>query len=118
LKKKIIMDATRESSLGDRIEGKREIVRQALDDIALEVGNRLREARLDVPVFLTIPRSGYAIVTMATPLDPLEDVWASVTAIVRQVVSDRLDGIILQSHETPCAMAGATLMSAADLTGD
>jgi hypothetical protein len=117
LRKKIIMDTTNESSADDRIEGKREIIRQALDDIAQEVGKRLREACLDVPVFLTIPSSGNAIVTMATPLDPQEEVWASVTAIVRRVVSDRLDGMLLQSHAAPCAMAG-TAMSAADLTGD
>jgi len=102
LKEKIMNTINQQdSSAHDRVDSKRQIIRETLNDVAQEVGNRLREACLDVPVFLTIPRSGNAIVTMATPL-------------VRQVVSDRLDGIILQSHEAPCAMASST-MSAADL---
>jgi hypothetical protein len=54
---------------------------------------------------------------MAIPADPSADVWLSVTRIVSQIVSDRLDGTVLRSRELPCAMADTT-MSAADLTED
>jgi len=113
------MGITREPLTNDRIEYQREIIRGKLDVIAGEVGSKLREAGLNIPVFLTIPRSGNAIVTMATPLDPHEGLWASVAAIVRQVVSERLGSIPLRSRALPCIMATASgTMSAADLAVD
>jgi hypothetical protein len=105
------------SPTDDKVDAEREIIRPVLGDIAQEVENRLREAGLILQVFLTVPRSGNAIATMATPTDPSTDVWLSVTRIVSQVISDRLDGITLRSRELPCAMANTT-MSAADLTAD
>jgi hypothetical protein len=114
------MDATiRQKLSDDKIDGEREIIRQALDDIAQEVGNKLREAALNFPVFLTVPRSGNAIVTMATPADPQTDIWLKVVQIVSEIVSERLGSMVLQSRELPCAMVSASeTMSGADLTGD
>jgi hypothetical protein len=113
------MDITTQYDSPDdnQVEADREIIRPILDDIAQEVGNKLREAGLSLQVFLTVPRSGNAIATMATPADPSTDVWLSVTRIVSKIVSDRLDGMTLKSRELPCAMAD-TMMSAADLTAD
>jgi hypothetical protein len=113
------MDITTQQDSPDdnQVEADREIIRPLLDDIAQEVGNKLREAGLSLQVFLTVPRSGNAIATMATPADPSTDVWLSVIRIVSKIVSDRLDGTVLRSRELPCAMADTT-MSAADLTGD
>jgi hypothetical protein len=111
------MDTINESSANGRIEVQREVIRKALDDIASEVGNKLREAGLKFPIFLTVPNSGYAIATIATPANPDEDTFLRAAAIVRQIVSSRLNGKQLCSRELPCAMAGTT-MSAADLTVD
>ena len=113
------MDTTiqQDSPDDNQVEADREIIRPVLGDIAQEVGNKLREAGLNLQVFLTVPRSGNAIATMATPADPSMDVWLSVTRIVSKIVSDRLDGTVLRSRELPCAMADTT-MSAADLTED
>jgi hypothetical protein len=63
------------------------VIRQSLDEIANEVGAALRDARLDFPVGLTIPSSGYALITMATPVDPSDDDLSQATAIVRHIVS-------------------------------
>jgi hypothetical protein len=117
--KEPVMDITTQHDSPDdnQVEADREIIRPILDDIAQEVGNKLREAGLSLQVFLTVPRSGNAIATMATPADPTTGVWLSVTRIVSKVVSDRLDGMTLRSRELPCAMADTT-MSAADLTAD
>jgi hypothetical protein len=106
-----------ESLEGSRIETEREIIRPVLNDIAKEVEIKLREAGLNVPVFLTVPNSGSAIVTMATPADPADALWMKVTGIVVETVSSRLNGSRLQSKEVTCAMAAAT-MSAADLIVD
>jgi hypothetical protein len=107
-----------QDSLDDpRVEAERNIIRPILDDIAQEVGNRLRDEGLNFPIFLTVPRSRIAIATMATPLDPQDDLWLRAVAIVSQIVSERLSGIKLRSREVVCAMANTT-MSAADLTAD
>jgi hypothetical protein len=107
---------TQQESLDNsRIEAQREVIRPILNDIAREVENRLREASLNVPVFLTVPNTGSAIATVATPADPNDDLWSSVVAIVTEIVSQRLDGVRLQSKEVACAMASAVTMSAADL---
>ena len=113
------MDTTNQQDSLDapNVEAERDIIRPILDDIAREVAMRLRDAGLNLQVFLTVPRSGNAIATVGTPTDPDDDVWESVCSIVRRVVSDRLDGMALQSRALPCAMAN-TMMSAADLTAD
>jgi hypothetical protein len=105
------------SSTNTTVESKRKIIRRCLGDIVLEVEKRLREVDLAFPVFLNVPRSGDAIVTMATPLDPSDSQWFLVGEIVRGILSDRLGGAKLTSHEMVCAMANAP-MSAADVAAD
>ena len=46
------------------LESRRSITLQSLDEIANDVGIAMRDAHLDFPVGLTVPRSGNAIVTM------------------------------------------------------
>ena len=100
----------------DGIEADREIIRESLDEIVREVGTKLREAGLSDPVFLTVPNSGQALMTMATPADPNLEYWHRMTKIVCRAVSDRLDGVALRSHPLPCAtvQVNAT-MNAADV---
>jgi len=112
------MDKTEQSqtlSFESQVESKREIIRACLSEIIVEIGDRLREAGLNAPIFLTVPLSGDAIVTMATPLDPSDDEWAIVTGIVCSTVSDRLHGLKLRGREMICAMANSPMV-AADLT--
>jgi hypothetical protein len=101
----------------NRVESKREIIRDCLHEIIVDVESRLRAAGLTSTIFLTVPHSGDAVASMATPLDPSDDEWSQVTEIVCSTVSDRLDGIELRGREMICAMANST-MSAADLTTD
>jgi hypothetical protein len=111
-------NAIQQDALDDsRVDAERQIIRENLDIIAKEVENKLRAAGLSVPVFLTVPNSGNAIATMATPADPQDDLWVKVEGIVIEAVSARLNGARLRSQEMPCAMAAAT-MSAADLIAD
>jgi len=96
----------------DDIEAKRTIIRDYLGEIIVELGNRLREAGLSCPLFLTIPNSGDAIVMMATPLDPSDADWAHVGDIVRTSVSERLDGLKLRNREMLCGAANAPISTA------
>jgi hypothetical protein len=106
-----------ESSVESRIESKREIIRDCLNEIIVVVESRLRAAGLSSTIFLTVPNSGASIVTMATPLDPSDDLWAHIVEIVCETVSERLGGLKLRTKDTICAAAN-TKMGAADLTAD
>jgi hypothetical protein len=112
-----INDQLPELSSDNQIESKREIIRGCLNEVIVEIGDRLREAGLNAPIFLTVPRSGDAIVTMATPLDPSDNEWSQVTKIVCSTVSERLNGLKLRGREMICAMANSTMV-AADLITD
>ena len=104
-------------SMDDDIEDKREIIRGCLSEIIVEVGNRLREAGLSCPVFLTVPNSGDAVAMMATPLDPSDEDWAQVGDIVRTTVSARLNGLRLRNREMICGAANHAIGSA-EITAD
>jgi hypothetical protein len=119
-KKNSIMDnngQSPETSASSQIETKREIIRDCLNEIIIVVESRLRAAAVSVPIFLTVPNSGASIVTMATPLDPSDDLWAHIVEIVCETVSERLGGLKLRTEDTICAAAN-TKMGAADLTAD
>ena len=95
-------------------EGKRAVIRQALDEIAIDIGVALRDAHLDFPVYLTVPHSGESLATLACPVDPSDEEWSKATAIVCLVVSERLGDVRLCGRPLPCAVANAT-MGAADI---
>jgi hypothetical protein len=105
------------TSVSSEPEAQRAIVRLALDEIATEANIALGQSGLSFPIGLAIPSSGYALITMVTPVDPSEDDWSHATAIVRGIVSRKLGGIRLRSRPLPCAMVNAT-MGAAEVTAD
>jgi hypothetical protein len=98
-------------------DAQREVIRLALDEIAAEVGIALRDARLDFPVFLTVPSSGYSFATMACPLDPSDGDWASASAIVCRIIGQRLGDVRLRGRALQCAVANATI-AATDVMAD
>ena len=104
-------------STDDKTEARREIIRQSLDEIAVEVSHGLRDADISYPVYLVVPSSGNAIVSMVTPANPNDPDWIKIGDIVREVVSERLDGMELRSVELPCTMVNAS-MGAAEITAD
>jgi hypothetical protein len=95
-------------------KAQREIIRLVLDEIATEVGTALRDARLDFPVFLTVPNSGDSVATMACPLDPSDADWSHASAIVCRIIGQRLGDVRLRGRALHCAVANAT-MGAADV---
>jgi hypothetical protein len=104
-------------STNDDTEEKRIIIRYDLSEIVIEVGNRLREAGLSCPIFLTVPNSGDAIILMATHPDPSDKDWSQVGKIVNTTVSERLDGLKLQNREMICGAANASI-GTAEITAD
>jgi hypothetical protein len=92
----------------------REEIKEQLTAIAAAVQVALRETDLAYPVFFSIPSSGRAILTYATPCDPCDADWQRMSAIVCGIVSEAIDVEGLQGRELPCAVATGT-MGAADL---
>jgi hypothetical protein len=76
-----------------------------------------RPSEEHLPRGICVPSSGYAIVSMMTPLDPSDRDWCCIGDIVREIISERLDGTELRSNELPCTMASAQL-GAAEITAD
>jgi hypothetical protein len=107
-------------AIDDSIEAKRVIIREALDDIAREVGSRLQEAGLNVPIFFSVPEhAGKAILSFATPVDPSESDWLIVSAIVYEIAGKRLDGTKSRGHDLRSAMAmPGSSISVAEVTAD
>ena len=52
------------------IEARRETIRQSLSEIAMDITRELRRADISCPVYLVVPGSGNAVVSMMTPDDP------------------------------------------------
>jgi hypothetical protein len=96
-----------ETSADDSTEAKREIIRQSLDEISVDITNGLQDADLRYPVYICVPSTGYAIVSMMTPDDPSDSEWCSIGDIIREIISERLDGTELRSNELPCTMVNA-----------
>jgi hypothetical protein len=111
------IEQSQTSSASSQIESKREIIRECLNEIIVDVERRMRAAGLNSAIFLTVPNSGDAVASIATPLDPPDDLWSRIVEIVCEVVSERLDGLKLRSQDMICAMANGA-MSAADVTAD
>ena len=100
-----------------KCEAQRDIIRRSLDEISTELRDRLRAADLRDPVFLVVPSSGNAIVSLMIPLDPTDDNWSRIGTIVRDIVSSRINGVAIRSVEMPCTTAEAA-MGAAEISGD
>jgi hypothetical protein len=60
-------------------------------------------------VYLVVPGSGNAIVSMVTPASPGDLDWRKTGDIIRGILSKRLDGIELRGVEMPCTMVNATM---------
>jgi hypothetical protein len=103
--------------VGAAAEDQRQSIKLALDDIATEVSSGLCAARLEFPVYLSVPSSGHALITVACPIDPTDSEWSRATEIVCRVISKRLKGIRLHSQPLQCTAVHATAC-AADVTAD
>jgi hypothetical protein len=111
------MNPLPDSATEDQIESKREIIRGCLNEIIVDVESRLRAEGLSSAIFLTVPNSGDAVVSMATPLDPSDEDWSHIVEIVCGTVSERLNGLKLRSQDMICGAVNAK-MGAADVTAD
>ena len=105
-----------DARLDNDIESKRKIIREALNEIASDVGMMLRDEGLRFPVYITVRNSGDSLPTIATTLDPTEAEWSRAAEIVCEVIGNRIGSGKLCGRELPCAVANAAPISAAEVT--
>jgi hypothetical protein len=92
------------------IEAERGIIRQSLDAIASDVAMRMNDAGLrGYPIGLSVPSSGHSVASVMCPLDPPDDDWSHITAIVCAVLAKRLGGKSFRGLPLVCAMTSATM---------
>jgi hypothetical protein len=77
------------SSTDDKVEAKRKIIRKSIDEIAAEVEAEFRKASLQSRIDIVVP-SRCTLVTIAAPHDVPPHEWSHMSAIVRQVLSQKL----------------------------
>jgi len=104
-----------DARLDNDIESKRKIIREALNEIASDVGMMLRDEGLRFPVYITVRNSGDSLATIATTLDPTDAEWSRASAIVCEVIEKRIGGGKLRGREMPCAVANAAPISVAEV---
>ena len=104
------------TTLQTDLDVQRNIIRQSLNEIAADIGMAMRDVGLRFPVFLTVRDNGDSLATIATPLDPSNDDWERATAIVRQIIGQKIGDRKIRSRELFCAVANAAPMSAAEVT--
>ena len=72
------------------LDAQRSIIRETLDEIVNDIGMAMRDAGLHFPVFMTLRDSGNSLATIATPRDEPDDDWSRASAIVCNVIGQRI----------------------------
>jgi hypothetical protein len=100
--------AKRRSSIDDKVEAKRKIIRKSLDEITAEIQHALLCANLRSSISIVVP-SRYSIVTFAGSHNVPPDDWSRMSEIVRRVIGRRLGGSELRGLPLARAVAFAVI---------
>ena len=113
----IMDEASQQDEAIDHRYAQRDLIRQSLNEIANDLSMEMRDAALDFPVYMTVPNGGHSLATIATPLDPSDEDWEKVTAIVCRIIQQTIGGGRLRGTELTCVIANAST-AAADVTAE
>jgi hypothetical protein len=114
LNEEFITMQTADQWLESHLDAKRKILRQAIDEIARQVGLALQDAGLHFPVYITVPNTGDALATIATPIDPSDIEWDHANEIVCSIFSQWIGHSEIRARPLAFAVANGT-MAAADV---
>jgi hypothetical protein len=106
----------RKSSTDDKVEANRKIIRRALDEIIVAVEQAMQRENLRSRIQIVVP-SRYSLVTIAGPCDSSSDERSRLSAIVCEVIGQKLGRDGLRGRPLDRATATAKLI-AADVTRD
>ena len=79
----------RRSTADDKIEAQRKIIRRSLDEITVAVESAMRDANLHSAINMVVP-SRHSLVTIAGPSNLPPEEWLRMSAIVCQVLEQKL----------------------------
>jgi hypothetical protein len=101
------------------VAARRARARNLLPQITQEVKQSLKDAGIEMDVFLMIPRTGDAVATFGTVIDPPDEVWARVGEIVCSVLRKTVGLGPARCRELACATTAdqSGYLISADLTG-
>jgi len=105
-----------DQSTDDTLDAQRDIIRQSINEIANDIGMKMRDVGLTFPLYITVRNSGDSLVTIATPLDPSDEQWQHAREIVCRTLEERVGCVRLRGRELACAIANAGTINAADVT--
>jgi hypothetical protein len=112
------MDTTdQRTETSNMLDSQRATLRQLLPEIVNDIGMALRDTGLHFPIFITLPTSGNAIATFATPLDPSDNDWQEALDIACEMIRNRIGCGALCGRTVACAVANGTI-SATELATD
>ena len=106
------------SSTDDTLDTQRDIIRQSINEIANDIGMKMRDVGLTFPLYITVRNSGDALVTMMTPLDPSDTDWKQASTIVCRTLEERVGCDRLRGRELAYAIANGGAINATDVTAD
>jgi hypothetical protein len=86
-----------------------------LPQIAAEVVVALSVADLNIPVFVSVPASGDALLTVGSPHDPVDSDWYWVCAKVCEILEAQTGMRNLVARELPCCSAAMQAVGVAEL---
>jgi hypothetical protein len=108
--------AKRKSSTDEKTEAKRKVIRRSLDEITDEVASKLRGENLHSSVNIAVP-SRYSLVTIGGARDLQSEEWSRMSAIICEVIGQKLGRAGLRGR--PLARATATAkITTADVASD
>ena len=91
-------------STDDKLDTQRDIIRQSLNEIANDIGMKMRDVGLTFPLYITVRNSGDALVTIATPVDPSDADWQQASEIVCRTLEERVGCDRLRGRELPALL--------------
>jgi hypothetical protein len=98
--------AKRKPSTDDKVEAKRKVVRQSLDEITRDVASAMRNANLRSSISIVVP-SRHSLVTITSRGNVPPDERERTSAIVREIVAKKLGSPGLRGRALSHAMAKA-----------
>jgi hypothetical protein len=99
----------------ERAADHRARARNLLTQITEEVKQALKDAGIEMDVFLMIPTTGDAVATFGTVIDPPDELWARVGEIVCSVLRKAVGLGPVRCRELACATTADQMTSPADL---
>jgi hypothetical protein len=87
----------------DGVTGYRASARNLLAHMTQEVKQALKEAGIEIDVFVVIPATGDAVATFGTLADPSDEVWSRVSEIVCSIVRRSVGLTRTRCREVVCA---------------